>query len=101
MRIVEPVSTLLDRVAQISSAEEAARLRTVATCAQGWRDVLPNAVREMARTTVAFTMAGGASAPNILPSEAWVVCNIRIEPGRTVEETFAELERRCGPTTWA
>ena len=35
--------------------------------------------------------------PRFLPSEAWAVCNIRIEPGRTVEETFAELKRRCEP----
>lgn len=97
VRIVEPVVTLLDRVAQISSDEEAARLRKVAACEEGWRDVLPGAIREMARTTVAFTMAGGSAAPNILPSEAWAVCNIRIEPGRTVEETFAELKRRCEP----
>ena len=69
----------------------------VVACEEGWRDVLPGAIREMARTTVAFTMAGGSAAPNILPSEAWVVCNIRIEPGRTVEETFAELKRRCEP----
>ena len=29
------------------------------------------------RTTVAFTMAQGAGAVNVLPTEAWVICNMR------------------------
>ena len=43
-------------------------------------------------TTVAFTMAGASSVPNVVPREAWVVCDVRLAPGRTVESTREVLE---------
>ncbi|WP_297156983.1 M20/M25/M40 family metallo-hydrolase [uncultured Ellagibacter sp.] len=36
-------------------------------------------------TTVAFTMAGASNVPNVVPREAWAICDVRLAPGRTVE----------------
>ena len=49
----------------------------------------------MCRTTVAFTVAEGSSAPNVLPSEASVVANCRISGIDTVESTLAYFKAHC------
>ena len=43
-------------------------------------------------TTVAFTMAGASSVPNVVPREAWAVCDVRLAPGRAAESARKALE---------
>ncbi len=45
------------------------------------------------RTTVAFTQMSGSKAANVLPSEAEMVCNIRINPKDSVNSVLARLRR--------
>ena len=45
------------------------------------------------RTTVAFTKAQGSSAENVIPPEATVVSNIRLNPCDTIESATAYLKR--------
>ena len=46
----------------------------------------------MLGTTIAFTMAGGSQAANVIPQEAYVICNIRVAPGETVAGAVAALQ---------
>ena len=43
------------------------------------------------RTTVAFTQMSGSSAPNVIPPEATMVSNIRLNPEDTVESAVAYI----------
>lgn len=43
------------------------------------------------RTTCAFTMAGGSEAPNVIPDEAYVICNIRPSVHQKAEESIEVL----------
>ena len=45
------------------------------------------------RTTVAFTQMNGSAAPNVIPPEASMVANIRLNPADTVEGAKAYLEK--------
>ena len=45
------------------------------------------------RTTVAFTQMTGSDAANVIPPEAQMVSNIRLNPGDTVEGALAHLRR--------
>ena len=47
----------------------------------------------MLRTTVAFTRMTGSDANNVLPHEATMVSNIRLNPADTVDGTVAYLRR--------
>lgn len=42
-------------------------------------------INAMMRTTVAFTQMEGSSAPNVLPPEARMVANMRLNPADTIE----------------
>ncbi len=44
-------------------------------------------------TTFAFTMCGGSKTPNVIPDEAYVVCNIRPSIGKNAEESLAVLKK--------
>lgn len=44
------------------------------------------------RTTCAFTMAGGSEAPNVIPDEAYVICNIRPSVHQKAEESIEVLK---------
>ena len=44
------------------------------------------------RTTVAFTQASGSSAPNVIPPEAEMVANLRINPAESVQSVKARLD---------
>ena len=48
------------------------------------------------RTTVAFTRMRGSDANNVLPQEATMVSNIRLNPVDTVDGTIAYLRRVIG-----
>ena len=45
------------------------------------------------RTTCAFTMAGGSEAPNVIPDEAYVICNIRPSVHQNAERSIEVLKR--------
>jgi len=47
----------------------------------------------MLRTTMAPTMMSGSAAPNVLPAEASVVINFRIQPGETIDSVIENVER--------
>lgn len=44
-------------------------------------------------TTFAFTMAEGSKTPNVIPTEAYVVCNLRPSPHQNAEESLAVLKK--------
>ena len=45
------------------------------------------------RTTVAFTQMSGSAASNVIPPEATMVSNIRLNPADTVESALARLRK--------
>lgn len=44
------------------------------------------------RTTIAFTQMKGSAAPNVIPSTAEVVLNVRVNPEDTVDDVMAYLK---------
>ncbi len=48
------------------------------------------------RTTVAFTQMAGSAASNVIPPEATMVSNIRLNPADTVESALARLRKTVG-----
>lgn len=48
------------------------------------------------RTTIAFTQMKGSSASNVIPPEASLVSNIRINPAENVESVCAHIEKAIG-----
>ena len=85
---VEMYRRMADLAEDAAAAE---RLRTIAEERPGWQDLLGDKEAERLQTTVAFTMAGGSNAANVIPQEAYVTCNVRIAPGETVESTLETL----------
>ena len=57
---------------------------------------LGNDVNALLRTTCVFTMAGGSEASNVLPSEAWATCDVRILNGSTSEDVLAHFRKVIG-----
>lgn len=47
-------------------------------------------------TTVAFTRAGGSEANNVIPSEAWLVLNLRPHPIQPMEDSIAAIRKVAG-----
>lgn len=92
-----PLADFFEHVAPYLPEAQAERLLRLAHAEVPDPADLDDDVTDMMKTTVAFTMAGGSSAPNVLPTEAWVVCNIRVECGRTVDEVMEALARRAEP----
>lgn len=45
------------------------------------------------RTTFCCTMAEGSHSPNVIPSEAYVICNLRPSPHQNVDESMAVLKK--------
>ena len=50
-------------------------------------------INALLRTTVAFTQMEGSSAPNVIPPEAKMVSNIRLNPEDSVDSAKAYLEK--------
>ncbi|MBR5409402.1 MAG: M20/M25/M40 family metallo-hydrolase [Clostridia bacterium] len=46
-------------------------------------------------TTAAFTQAGGSAAPNVLPDEAYVICNMRPALHQGAKESIELLKKRA------
>ncbi len=53
-------------------------------------------INALLRTTVAFTQMEGSTAPNVIPPEATMVANLRLNPADTVESAKARLEKIVG-----
>jgi carboxypeptidase PM20D1 len=49
-------------------------------------------INALGRTTMAFTQFRGSDAPNVLPTDAVMVCNMRLNPGDTVESVLKRLK---------
>ena len=49
--------------------------------------------RAFVQSTAAFTMAQGSTAPNVLPDEASVICNIRPSMQQNAQQTVAVVQR--------
>ncbi len=49
--------------------------------------------RALLSTTIAFTMASGSKQENVIPSEAYVIANLRIHPIQGIDSSFAVLEK--------
>jgi len=54
---------------------------------------LGNDVNALLRTTCVFTMAGGSEASNVLPSEAWATCDVRIIGGSTSQDVINHFRK--------
>ncbi len=50
-------------------------------------------INALLRTTVAFTQMEGSAAPNVIPPEAHMVANLRLNPADTVESAKARIEK--------
>jgi carboxypeptidase PM20D1 len=48
--------------------------------------------RALLSTTIAFTMQKGSDAENVIPSNAYVIANLRTHPIQDIEETFKILK---------
>lgn len=48
--------------------------------------------RALLSTTIAFTMSKGSSAENVIPSEAYVIANLRTHPIQGIDSSFKVLE---------
>ena len=53
-------------------------------------------INALMRTTVAFTQMKGSRAPNVIPSEATMVSNIRLNPEDSVDSAVKYLNRVIG-----
>ncbi len=50
-------------------------------------------INALLRTTVAFTQMEGSAAPNVIPPEAHMVANLRLNPADTVDSAKARIEK--------
>lgn len=55
--------------------------------------VVPSYGGPMYATTMVFTMCDGATAPNVIPQEAWVNANLRFSPTDKSEDCFKKLRK--------
>lgn len=51
-------------------------------------------INALLRTTVAFTQMKGSSAPNVIPPEASMISNIRINPCDSVDGVLSEIKKK-------
>jgi len=49
--------------------------------------------RALLSTTIAFTMSKGSDAENVIPSEAYIIANLRTHPIQDIKSSFAVLEK--------
>lgn len=88
-------SAFLARLANLLEGERAEAARALAACEDvadpALLDAVDPALRDVIGTTVAFTLAHGADAAYTMPTEAWVLGNVRIATGNSVEEVMDAL----------
>lgn len=77
--------------AKVDDFEQRELLRSIAEERPGWQKQLSNKEYAKLHTTVAFTMASGSQAANVIPQEAYVVCNVRVSPGETIDHVLHVL----------
>ena len=53
-------------------------------------------INALVRTTVAFTQASGSAAPNVIPTSASMVANLRLNPEDSVESALEYLRKTAG-----
>lgn len=96
MKISEPVAKMFDTLARNSSFLY--RMIFANLWAFGWVvDLLGKKtggeLNALVRTTIAFTQMKGSSAPNVIPPEAHLVSNIRINPCDSVEKVYNHIKK--------
>lgn len=63
-----------------------------------WLEALLGPIQRLtAQTSMAFTMAQGSQATNVLPTEASVVANLRLAPQDTPEWCMEQLQQAAAP----
>lgn len=95
---LDPASAeLYRRLSSVLPGQQGAALARLSSRPEDLERVLDEQQLAMLSTTAAFTMAGGSDTPNVIPREAWVRCNIRVAPGRTVAEVMERLGEIAQP----
>ena len=99
MHITKPVAEMFDTLGRHSTFLY--RMIFANLWCFGWvLDLLGKAsggeMNALLRTTVAFTQMGGSSARNVIPPEAKMVANMRLNPADTVESALEYLRKTVG-----
>jgi hypothetical protein len=79
------------RLAPMMGGEKGEILADLKNRRADWDKVLTRKELNMLNTTIAFTMASGSKAPNVIPQEASVTCNVRMAPSHSVEMVMKRL----------
>lgn len=96
MKISDPVARMFD--ALVRNSTFLYRMIFANLWAFGWVvDLLGKKtggeLNALVRTTVAFTQMKGSSAPNVIPPEAHLVSNIRVNPCDSVEKVYNHIKK--------
>lgn len=102
MHITKPVAAMFDTLGRHSTFLY--RMIFANLWCFGWvLDVLGKTsggeMNALLRTTVAFTQMEGSSARNVIPTEATMVANMRLNPADSVASALAYLEKTVGDHT--
>ena len=96
MKISDPVAKMFDTL--VRNSNFLYRMIFANLWAFGWVvDLLGKRtggeLNALVRTTIAFTQMKGSSAPNVIPPEASLVSNIRINPCDNVERVYNHIKK--------
>ena len=102
MHITKPVAAMFDTLGRHSTFLY--RMIFANLWCFGWvLDVLGKSsggeMNALLRTTVAFTQMEGSSARNVIPTEAKMVANMRLNPADTVASALSYLKKTVGDET--
>ena len=102
MHITKPVAAMFDTLGRHSTFLY--RMIFANLWCFGWvLDVLGKSsggeMNALLRTTVAFTQMEGSSARNVIPTEAKMVANMRLNPADTVASALSYLKKAVGDET--
>lgn len=79
------------RLSANTPGERGEALREIGRLRPQWETLLTRPEQLVLQSTIAFTMAQGSGGCNVIPSEAWIVANLRVIPGETVAGTIDRL----------
>lgn len=103
-RLCGPAAAFLAAVADVLPFPQslAVRMLTFESLVPRMLQVIPDPeqaryFRAITHDTVAVTMLKAGQKENVLPEEAWAVLDVRVLPGRRVQETFTYLRDLLGP----